>query len=62
MAFLKNFKFKLFISVLVGLSASLYQMEVKDEYEVTTKLVMLNKNKTYVFDLLTQIDQFQNVT
>jgi hypothetical protein len=58
MSFFKNFKIKLFFSFVVGLIASLYQMELQGEYEITTKVVMLNQNRPSIYDFLTNVNDY----
>jgi hypothetical protein len=57
----KNLKLKLFFSFLVGLIASLYQMELKGEFEITDKLVMINKNRPFVYDHFTNVLDYPKV-
>ena len=62
MIFLKNFKIKLIFSAFIGLLASLYQMELKDEFELVTKVVMLNKNRPFIYDFLTNMEEYPKVS
>jgi hypothetical protein len=62
MRFLKNFKIKLFVSLVIGILASLYQMETREELHVTQKVVMLNKNRQFIYDFLTKVDDYPRVS
>lgn len=62
MRMFKNFKIKLLISVLIGVISSLYQIELKDELHVTSKKVMLSKNRLETFEYLSNLENYPNVS
>jgi hypothetical protein len=61
MAFFKNFKIKLLISVIIAVVSSLYQLESKDEFQVTEKVVMLSKNRPECYEFLTKFEEYPTV-
>jgi hypothetical protein len=61
MALFKNFKIKLLISVIIAVISSLYQLESKDEFQVTEKVVMLSKTRLECYEFLTKFEEYPTV-
>ena len=61
MIFIKNFKLKLLVSFIIGAISSLYQLESREELHITQKIVMLNKNRQFIYDFLTKVDEYPKV-
>lgn len=56
-----NIGFKLMTSILISVIATLYQLETDDELLIMDKGVMLSKNRTFVFDFLTKLEDYPAV-
>ncbi len=61
MAFMDNIGFKLTTSVLIALISLLYQLETDEELAIIDKNVMLSKNRTFIFNRLSNLEEFPAV-
>ena len=59
--FLASLKQKFIVSACIALISALYQLESKDEFFVTDKLVMLSRNRSEIFDYLTNLEDYPRV-
>ena len=56
MAFFDHIVLKVSVSFVIALVSILYQLESQDEFLIADKLVLLSKNKSFVFDTLTNLE------
>jgi hypothetical protein len=58
---LASLKQKVLFSAFIAIISALYQLESKDEFSVTEKMVMLSKNRSEIFSYLTNLEDYPRV-
>jgi hypothetical protein len=59
--FLASIRQKVLVSAFIAIISALYQLESNDEFFVTEKLVMLSKNRSEIFNYLTNLEDYPRV-
>lgn len=62
MALFDNIGLKLCLSLVIALLSFFYQLETEDEFLICEKLVLLSKNKSFVFDSLSNLEGYPAVS
>jgi hypothetical protein len=62
MAFSLKTKMRMLFSSIAAIISLLYQLETGEDLLITEKLVVLAKNKTEIFDHLSNLENYVNVS